>query len=538
MVPAQPLFDSNALPGYPEEEEIKRRMRQLFIHVTQHGVTKRKIQDSMLATFPLAEPQDTWRRYTAIANSEELQGVLDHVLALHVRCLGQMILLVYAVRLQGNHGRMVHILYFIRDLLKTIDFEFKIPQLLNRYHKQMTAGLGNKVDPLPSTNDFSVAAANWLCYCHKAFELRDRAYHQYVLRYIYAVEKNDPTYRWIRLSNAKPDTERNDFYIVKRTTGKIVLFVDDDFSLSPIAKLLKPEVELIRIDSDNREVVIGTIRSYIPGMDTGHAVFWFGRQYICNGNRDYGNVIAEICDYYTTRFGQVRQYVVLPGYNRLHREVWTYQVLCLYLQKDVIAPHAQIVLHPYDAYLWQEDQDVIDNRRPLPAWSNPNQDEDAAYYKAGALEARKFNLLTQHRIDLFTWYQGKNIGEFPPAQVREYYLSKDISRPFPSPLTPHPGEGGSRPSVPVASTTASAPAPTKATTSPFRTTPPANIVNIFGEQLLVDAIQRVTQQAAAEIAAALDARLSRIEAMLQQRPDEQQPTATAEDRHRDRTRDW
>ncbi|KAH7712564.1 Pao retrotransposon peptidase family protein [Aphelenchoides avenae] len=642
-LPPLRLFDPTTLPAYPEWEEIKRRIRQLVTEETQGGVTARKIEASMLATYPLPAAQlttfgfnavthreiyrrptnhpwdpvtvcdglgedihhfhqsilvariiikSTWRRYTVIIESRDLQNLLDHVLSLHVRCLGQMILLVYAVRLGGNHPRTAHILYFIRDMLKTTDFEWKIPQLLNQHLKKMTEGLAPRVDPLPTTDDFRRATMYWLCYCHKAFldfiehlsgwpifstdwlqnkevdskfraaireqiltpapwviqELRDRAYLQYVLRRIRALETNDQTYGWVRLADVKWGPEADTFLNVSRTTHEYVLFADEEFFLSPISKLLKPEVELVHIDSDDKNIVLGCIRRRLPGPKTKHAIFWFGREYFNKGNEDYADLIAEICDFYTTQFGCVHQYVILPPYNRTHRNIWTGQALCLFLQKDLIVPHAQVVLHPYDALLWHEDQLILDQGRPLPPWRNSNQNADGAYHKYGALESRKFNLLRQHGIDLWTWYQGNHPGERPPAALEDLFPRR-VNRPTTQTNPSH--SDGPRPTAPIrppattgpsnrssASSQQAVAAPPPTAAGPSISRPPANIANIFGEQALAALVEQVAQQATLRITAALDKKLGNIEELLRDRSDDQHSITSAEDRPQDPEPEW
>ncbi|KAH7728388.1 hypothetical protein AAVH_03699 [Aphelenchoides avenae] len=633
-LPTPPRFDLTTLPAFPSMEEIKRRIRQLITDETQGGVTVRKVEPSMLSTFTLAAPQQTrfgfntvdhrrfyggptnhcwdlvtvcdgtgedvrhfhqsilvariiikvtWRRYTVIAESKELQQALDQILAMHVRCLGQMILLVYAVRLGGNHPRTAHVLYFIRDMLRTTDFDWKIPQLLNRFLKKITEGLAANVDPLPNDKDFGRAIELWLCYCHKALlhfldhlsgwptfttdwlqnkevdgklraairkiltnapwiiqQLRDRAYLQYVLRHLRAIETNDESYGYIRISDEKKEPESDPFLNITRTSHEYVMFVDEEFFLSPISKMLKENVQLIQIDTDNRDVVLGCIRRVLPGPKTSHAIFWFGRQYFNAGNEDYCEVIAEICHFYTTRFGTVQQYVVLPPYNRPHRDIWTGQVLCLHLQKDDIVPHAQVVLHPYDVLLWYEDQLILDQQRPLPPWQNSKQNEDGGYYKIGAIESRKFNLLRQHRIDLWTWYQGNNPGQRPPAEIEDFYKRKTV-RPTPQPNPAHSvGPLPTAPTRPAVTTGPTIAAPNTAgpSTSQPTANAPANVVNIFGEQALAAIIEHVSHQATIQITAILDAKLSRIEELLRERTDDQDSTTSAEDRPQDDQPEW
>ncbi|KAH7724126.1 Pao retrotransposon peptidase family protein-like protein [Aphelenchoides avenae] len=653
LVPAQLLLDPRALPQYLTLQQIKRRISQLSTTERRNGQTIQKFEDHALATHPMREPQDvgfgfnteivrttegrptnhiwdpvttcdgcgenpsrfhqslfvfriiirsTWRKYDVIANSRELLSLLDHILALHVKCFGQMILLTYAIRLQGNHVRMASILQFIYDMLTTVDFEWKIPRLLNRYYPLITVGLGRKVNPLPDQEDFRKAAAYWLCYCHKAFadfvehlsgwpvfnpdwlqgkeleaflrsairenivdmanvviqDLRDRVYTQYILRRIRAQETDDRSYRWIRLWEAKPDVEPNDYLNVQRLTASTIVFCEDDIYLSQLVKLKRADVEFIRIESANRAEVLGSIRRCLPGPKTAHAVFWFGRLYINNGNMDYGNLIGEICYHYTSNFGRVRQYVILPGYNRVHRENWTYQALCLFLQKDLIVPHAQVVLHPYDVRLWHRDQVILDRGEELPTWQNPNQDADGAFYKEGALEARKHNMREHHKIDLWTWYQVDHVGERPPAENTNLYQRHRFSTI--APPVPHPGAGTSRQEPPAApatvASTSSFPntfAPTAAQTDPNAAIPPAapantpgptttanilgpnppiNVVNIFGEQALAEIIGQLAQLTAAQVSANIEAKLDQVGLELRQ------PNTSAEHRQPELEDEW
>ncbi|KAH7680528.1 hypothetical protein AAVH_41099 [Aphelenchoides avenae] len=303
------------MPAFPSMDEIMRRIRQLITDETQGGVTVR-IEPSMLSTFALAAPQQTrfgfntvdsrrfyghptnhswdlvtptWRRYTIIAESRELQQVIHQILAMHVRCLGQMILLSYAVRLGGNHPRTAHVLYFIRDTLRTTDFEWKIPQLLNRYLKKITEGLTANVDPLPNDKDFgpllhfldhlsgwSTFTSDWLqnnevdsklrTAIHKIFtnapwiiqQLRDRAYLQYVLRHLRAIERNNESYGYIRICDDKKDPSSDPFLNITRRSHEY--------------KALKQNVQLIEIDTDNRDVVLGCIRRVLPGPKISHAI--------------------------------------------------------------------------------------------------------------------------------------------------------------------------------------------------------------------------------------------------------------------------
>ncbi|KAH7725060.1 hypothetical protein AAVH_07337 [Aphelenchoides avenae] len=77
-------------------------------------------------------------------------------------------------------------------------------------------------------------------------------------------------------------------------------------------------------------------------------------------------------------FGTAHQYVVLSTYSRTHRTV-----LRLYVHKNIIVPHAQVGLHPYDTLLWIEDQEIPDPKRPPHRWRNTKRNEDGGYYKVG-----------------------------------------------------------------------------------------------------------------------------------------------------------
>ncbi|KAH7702816.1 Pao retrotransposon peptidase family protein [Aphelenchoides avenae] len=605
LPPQRLLLDGSTLPTYPTLANVKRLLSPLIVEETRNGQTIKRYQDHILSTFSIAEPQNvgfgfntkihrdtsgrptdhiwdpvtvcngqgenvhrfhqslhafriiiktTWRGYTVIAGSGDLQKLLDHVLSLHVKCFGQMILLTYV----------------------TVDFEWKIPRLLTEYYPKITEGLPQNVDPLPNDGDFQKAAEYWLNYCHKAFihfiehltgwplwnpdwleseellkdlrnalraiqtkapwilqELRERAYKHYVLRYTRALENDDQSYRWTRLTDPKKDVSADSFLTIKRTSGRYVMFVDDDIFHSPISKLLKKEVQIIRIDSDNRTVVLGTLRSYLPGPETAHVIFWFGRQYINNGNEDYGNLMTEICFYYSSIFGRVRQYVILPPYNRLHRQVWTGQALCLYAQKELLVPYAQVVLHPYDARFWLEDQALLDAGQALPQWTNTKQSVDGKFYKEGALEARKYVLRDYHGIDLWTWYQKDHHGERPPVEIDNFYQRKAVNQTPALPQPPHSGVGNPQSSASVLPPPAAAAALPSTSAGPPSVNPPTNVVNIFGERALADIFQQVVQQATIQISAVLDEKLSRIEAMIQDQEDDQSSNATAEDRQQD-----
>ncbi|KAH7700920.1 Pao retrotransposon peptidase family protein, partial [Aphelenchoides avenae] len=551
--------------------------------------------------------QSTWNEYRFLAARQDLLYLLEKLVNLRIMCFGQMILIEYAVRLRGDHDRMGSIVQFIYDILRTTDFEGDVPRIINRYYRVMTRGLDHRKS-LPSEDDLRNATIRWLCYCHKALlyflthlsgdicwnvewlqskdldrdfrraisdnilmkartvfqDIRRTVYQQYILRRIRCLELGDSTYKWARLDHVIKAKEINETLNINTTTvGKTVIFAAREICESAFVKTMKKDDILLNwMPSSNRVDVLDYVRRFFPGSMTERVIFWFGQSYILNGNEDYGQLLAELSYHYTTHFGQIDQYVILPAYDRTHRQVWTSEVLCLYLMRGRVVPHAQVILHPYDLRLWQMDQPAAERGDDLEPWSNRHQSEQGHIYKFGAVEARKGNLRAYHRLDLWTWYMEDHQGELPPQELHQHCLLPTF-RPRGEALATqlanfeqqataataaaHSATAAAQLVTAIASPIAAAAPPVAAaasaapSSSPSTATvnqrPVADIVTevlncVLSGPVLQTIVVDATQQAVRQVSSELDAKLARIEEMLQRRA-AQQPTATAEHRPQD-----
>ncbi|KAH7708795.1 hypothetical protein AAVH_23936 [Aphelenchoides avenae] len=316
--------------------------------------------------------KNRWRQYKQIAASQELLTMLNTLMRLHIRNFGQMILLVYAARLAGDHNRMESILRFIDAVLRARDLDYDTARAIQRHVPKMVLGVDAKKNPYPYEEDFKVAAERWCNCCYKAFvyiyerlsgpiawtpewlmskeipkdfrdainkiiinaaaillNLKERIYKRYVLRRIKALEDGATTFDCTPLPIGIEERRLDWPDELRSHTSKYLLLVDEENDYLFCDELHKADVTIVVMPSTNREDVLRFVRNIMPGRDTQRIYFWFGREYIRNGNTDFGCLITELCHHYTAFFSRINQYVVLPPYTRLKPDAWTFDVLCL-----------------------------------------------------------------------------------------------------------------------------------------------------------------------------------------------------------------
>ncbi|KAH7701880.1 hypothetical protein AAVH_30980, partial [Aphelenchoides avenae] len=535
--------------------------------------------------------KDKWLKFKQIAAREDLKNALNRLMRLHIRSFGQMILLVYAARLAGDHNRMDTILSFLDGVLRARDQDYDIALVIQRHVPRMILGVDAKKHQYPSEDDFEQAAEQWCCYCYKAFvqiyeclsgyttwspewlqkadipkefkqaidrivmhsgallyNLKERIYKNYVLQRIEAAEAGETTFLWTPLEfgrNARVNDVPKD---VDSRLQKWILLVDAENDYLFCSELHKDKVSILLVPSTNRADVLRFVRKILPGKDTERIYFWFGTSYINNGNTDFGALITELCHHFSTHLGHVHQYVVLPPYNRTKADEWTFDVLCLYLQRDQLLPNARVILFPYDVTLWYNDQTSLRTSGELPRWTDRLQSANGTIHNWSTVEARKYNMKTWHGSDLWTWYK-RDAREKPPPPALAARIGRngqvvqppDNSGAF-GPLPTHPGQSSEEPAAindhPSTSTAAVVtsseaevsgfgPLPTQTTDAPSRSTPDAEALsndseavaallrgdNTLLETLLDHAAQKAADRMLAAFQPRLDALTRRLDAL-------------------------
>ncbi|KAH7720378.1 CBN-SRU-33 protein [Aphelenchoides avenae] len=381
--------------------------------------------------------RNQWLKFKQIAAREDLQNILTRLMRLHIRSFGQMILVVYAARLAGDHNRMEAILNFLDGVLRARDQDYDIALAIQRHVPKMILGVDAKIHLYPCEDDFGQAADRWCCYCYKAFvqvyeclsgrinwspewlrdadipkefkqaidkivfaapwilyNLKERVYKNYVLQRIEAAEAGETTFLWTPLEfgkNARANDLPKDVYA---RLQKWVLFVDDENDYLFCTELHMDKVSIVLLPSTNREDVLRTVRSHLPGNETERVYLWFGTKYINNGNDDFGGLITELCHHFSTHLGHVHQYV-----------------------RDQLLPHARVVLFPYDVTLWYNDQTSLRQTGQLEAWTDRLQSADGTINNWSTVEARKYNMKIRHGSDLWTWYKREARAKPPPPSI-------------------------------------------------------------------------------------------------------------------------
>ncbi|KAH7703886.1 Pao retrotransposon peptidase family protein-like protein [Aphelenchoides avenae] len=646
-----PLADWTKLPGYMSLEEIWDRTRQLLSPDLEEGSRLPKIDSEMMRSRPQKfaqeaffwihfqripgiidnstwqptnkccgknEPQgfhvavgatliiikNKWLRFKQIDARPDLQKLLTGLMRLHVHTFGQMILLVYATRLAGDHDRMDAILHFLDAVLRARDLDYDIAYAIQRHVPTMIRGVDAKKHPYPCDKDFGEATERWCCYCYKAlaqiyeclsgptlwspewlrtadipkefkqaidkivmkarwilYNLKERIYKLYVLRRIKAAEAGETTFEWTPLKIGR-HAFRDDWPEELRTRlQKWILLVDDENDYLFCDELRMDQVSILRVPSTNREDVLRFVRHILPGLETKRVYFWFGTQYINNGNNEYGSLLVELCHHFSTYFGHIHQYVVLPPYNRAHPDAWTFDVLNLYLQRDQLLPHARVILHPYDVRLWYTDQKEHAESGQLSAWTDRHQSADGTINNWSTVEARKYNMRAWHGSDLWTWYKKDVRAKDPPTSIKAKIGSNGQiirpSRPITSqdddivddivhgdpdaagPLSARPEKSSE--DRPATSTAAAGPLRAVAAlpqrdASPPSTSNASDVVTTFDRAelaRLAPLFERAATQAADQMMATFQPRIDDLVRRLDALALKRNSTATAEDRHKE-----
>ncbi|KAH7730856.1 hypothetical protein AAVH_01905 [Aphelenchoides avenae] len=624
-----PLVDWSRMPAYLSLEEIRYRTRQFFsFDQDERGRRLSKLDNETLKSDSRRFPQEgffwiqhqnipglvdtstwqptnvcygrdepkcfhiavgatliiiknRWLRFTQIAARPDLQKTLTDLMRLHIRSFGQMILLVYAVRLAGDHNRMDAVLKFIDEVLRARDLDYDIAYAIKRHVPRMIQGVDAKKDPYPSKKDFGEAAERWCCYCLKAFtqiykclsgptcwspewlrtadipkefkqaidkivydarwtlyNLKERIYKLYVLRRIETVEAGETIFAWTPFKIGR-NAFRSDWPEELRTRSQKRLLLIDDENDHLFGDELQKDVSIVRIPSTNRVDVLRAIRHVLPGPETDRVYFWFGTEYTNNGNNDYGQLITEICHHFTKHLGHIHQYVVLPPYNRLHPDKWTFDVLGLYLQREQLLPHARVILHPYDVRLWHYDQLKLQQNGELPAWTDRYQCADGTINNWSTVEARKLNMRTWHGSDLWTWYKKDAKSKFPPPSI-EAKIGEDgeIAKPRSTDVTDTTEFESGCPPDDRPSTSAAAAVPAAV---PHQRDAPASstiddVETAFAllqedNSLLGPLFEYAAKKAADQVLEAVQPRIDDLMRRLERLT--KTSTATAEDRHKD-----
>ncbi|KAH7710181.1 hypothetical protein AAVH_22546 [Aphelenchoides avenae] len=312
----------------------------------------------------------------------DLQALLDR----HVNSFGHMILLTYALRLYNKHTNVHALVAFLTQMLASQDFDEDIPKLLAYYQPRMIVAGTKK--PWPTEDDFRVAAKRWACYCQRAYKdiferlsgpiiwspewmrskdlpsparqafdkmatnaatqldvVRHMVYRHFSLKHILAV-MHHLDYEWHRFDNI-PDREllaEGNLLALNETVCLV-----DMHTLHYFGAALREKIAMHVIPSKDSDSVIDYVLDIYPSREVKRLVLWFGTEYIVDNNHDdYGGLLDFLGHHFASNFGWIELIVVAPPYAQTHRETWTDNVLGLLVQKDVMLPHARLIIDPHD----------------------------------------------------------------------------------------------------------------------------------------------------------------------------------------------
>ncbi|KAH7720539.1 hypothetical protein AAVH_11965 [Aphelenchoides avenae] len=410
----------------------------------------------------LVHARRRWVQARSIKNNDRLIEFVDATLELNVHCFGQMVLIKYANRLKGDDGQTPNILRFIHEVLAAQDPENDLPEILLRYHPLIIRSDAER--PWPDYQDFERAAEAWVCYCEEAFaflferlngpvtwnpewlqnnelplaarqsiinhmvnqaqkmfdELRHQLYLQYGRRHIDA--KDRTAFRWARFDDLLiKRIQINPMDVLLKPT---VCFVDQYIS-EAFGSNLRPSVDMFVVPDADTDAIRAFIRRFYPTGAVQRVVFWFGRRFLLSRRSDYRDLVASLCHHYSVYFGRLHQYIVLPPFIRDRFNLWTDGPLATFIQRDVVAPHARVVLDHDDLHHWYGQAKELNE--PLPAYidSRGRLTEDGA-------TARKNRLTCVHGLDL--WHGPfLRTSESQPASS-----SKKARKGLPAPLADVP----------------------------------------------------------------------------------------------------
>lgn len=388
-----------------------------------------------------------WARQQGILGVKNMQALLARIRMLKVRSLAQLVLLKYINRLRANdEERTPNALQFLYEVLTAQDLRRKLPKLLRKYKPLITDDDTN--DPWPTRKDLRHALDNWCCYClHAAVyvmehlsgpiiyqpnwlseedvpatvyqvlitdmvddntgllsTLRHQMYRQYGHAYIEAIKLGLPEFNYERYD----DDKKKKLPLGTPTTLPTVLFVDQ-YIWDTYVPDLQDDVQPILVQMTDRDGIIEQVIHYYPCPLTTRVVFWFGPDYLTNGNKGFCFILASLCYHYTTHFGNVEQYVVLPTYIPSQRKAWTYSVLTTYIQREAIMPYARVALGPHDVRLWERDEREFRKDGQLRKWDSEDLDEVGHYLTEKLIKATKVNLKLRHDLDL--WISDETTSE-------------------------------------------------------------------------------------------------------------------------------
>ena len=287
-------------------------------------------------------PVKRWQTNPDLQDPEMIE-TLRALGEMRIYSFGHMILVTWAVHLYFPDQRIRAIVTFLYRLLQTHDWERRIPELLHEFQPQMIDE--DTTAEWPTNKNLKCAADRWVSCCRRAFKylfdhltgpiefhprwlqsdnvpveprrevrdhllgqaelivsnLRHLIYRQYGLQHFLATLERK-TYVWKRLEKVKKrETTRNGLCLNHHTLVFAEKPVYDTFRAR-----LRTNVFMVSVPEGDREYLRRSILNYFPGPDTRRVVFWIGRNYIVNGNRDdYDELIQDLCNAYSTHCGYV-----------------------------------------------------------------------------------------------------------------------------------------------------------------------------------------------------------------------------------------
>lgn len=344
-----------------------------------------------------------------------------------------MILLKYASRHRTNDARAKDILRFIGAVLRATDLETSIAQLLKQYVPKMVLPL--TIRKWPDDKDFYAAAEQWVCYCEDAFsflfeqlngpviwnpswlqdqitprevrdsivekmvhmaqkhfdDLRHQLFLQYGRPHIDAVI-NGRKFQWARFDDEK--NKRIQIDPEDELTEPTVCFVDRH-TLERFGDATLGAVRMILVPDGDAEAIFAFIHRFYPRGSVERVVLWFDQQFVADGYQDYRDLISGLCFRFSSFFGWLQQFVVLPPYARDNADVWSGGPLSTFAQRTQVVPHARVVIDPYDLYIWYSD--VSGGDMPLPGFL----DGAGCFLGDDIAPMRKLRIARVHDLDLW-----------------------------------------------------------------------------------------------------------------------------------------
>ncbi|KAH7710608.1 Integrase core domain containing protein [Aphelenchoides avenae] len=373
----------------------------------------------------------------------QLNADMQALLERFVPSFGHMILLSYAVRMFNKNSNVYAYVDFLTRMLDCTDFDEDLPKLLAE--RQPYLAVGGTRDPWPTPQDLRTAAKRWLGYCQHAYKdiftrlsgpiiwspewmlskdlpsdarkafdkmattaaaqldiVRQMVYRQYGLKHVQAI-RSDTAYEWLPLDNFSDRDLMDENGLLAQ--NKTICFVDK-YSDHDFGAALHPRTRFHLVSETDCAKMLDHIMDLYPSHEVDRIIWWFGTEYMVDyGQDDYGTVVAFLSHHFAAYFGYPEQIVIAPPYAHSRCDTWSKNVLGLLAQKEVLLPHARLIIAPHDLQVWRRDYFPTATAEADETWPSIHLTEDGLLKDPHIAELRKYQLRKYHGLDLWTYYE-------------------------------------------------------------------------------------------------------------------------------------